>query len=316
MHPQPILILGVPRSGTTWASSVLGAAPCVRIVHEPDNETQMPWALVAKARLGRFPLLEPAHRARAFELLWRDAFSGGAYPRRVQQLRRAQRRWSIEAAEAAYDPQRRLPATRLALALMASPSRMRGPWLRPLVKSVHAMLCADWLVDRFRPATLVVWRDPVEVVASWRSMGSRGDRASERLEYAGRPARVLSREAFESLSERYGPPPPARVEALGWLAGALMSELASFAKRHREAVVLDFDAACASPSRALSAAADGMGLRWVPACEARLATLNRAGEGWELARLTASVPGAWRRSLEPAAIAEIEGGLMRFELSI
>jgi hypothetical protein len=315
MHEPPVLILGVPRSGSTWVERVLSAAGGVRVAHEPDNETEMPWPLIAKARLGRFPLLHRGDSAPAYEALWCEALSGGAYPRRVERARRLQQRWlSYEAAEAACDPRRRPPPAARALALMARPASTRQPRLRALAKSVHAALCADWLAERFQPAILVVRRDPVEVVASWWSMGARPDRHSERLEYAGRPERLLSPAAMRHLSAGYGPPPATQGGALIWLAGALMAELAGFGARSPDVTVLDFDAACADPLCVLSAVAQSLGLQWGAESEATLRAIDRPGEGWDVARETARVPGAWRRRLEAAEVAEIEKGLSRFGL--
>src|SRR5438270_394101 len=98
------MVLGIPRSGTSWVHRVLSAAPGVRLIHEPDNETERPWPL-AKSGLGRFPLLGPADGVRRYESLWLEAFSGRLPHRRVQWAQRAQWRWlSFEVAQAACDP--------------------------------------------------------------------------------------------------------------------------------------------------------------------------------------------------------------------
>jgi len=313
MPDPPILILGVPRSGTSWIAAVLGSAPEVRLDSEPDNETDRPWALQAKRGLGRFPCLDPGSRAPRFERLWEYALSGSRYPVRVEQARRWQKRWlTFDAAEAACDPQRRRPLRALALAALGRPLRMTSDRSRPLVKSVHAVLCADWLASRFSPAIVVVQRDPFEIVASWRSLAAYGDGVSDRLEYAGRPRRLISDDALRRLTVRYGPPPSERDEAVAWLAFSLAQSLREFAARRPEVTVIDFDAACAEPRRVLGAAALALGLTWGPECEGTLALLNRPGTGWEVRRRSREVPGAWRRRLSASEIASIEAELERF----
>jgi hypothetical protein len=92
-----------------------------------------------------------------------------------------------------------------------------------------------------------------------------------------------------------------------------MSELWSFAARSPDVTVLDFDAACMDPVPALSAAAKRVGLAWTGESETMIRTLDRPGTGWQVARQSARVPGAWRRDLPAAEVAEIELGLNRFE---
>jgi hypothetical protein len=145
-------------------------------------------------------------------------------------------------------------------------------------------------------------------------MAARADGFSDRLEYAGRPERILSRRALEYLGRRYGSVPAGRAGAVGWLAAALMSELRLFAAARGDVLVLDFDEACAAPRRVLASAATALGLRWSPLAEGILAQRNRPGSGWDTARVTAEVPGGWRRRLDPASIAEIEATLSRFDL--
>src|SRR5579864_678862 len=239
-QPRPILMLGVPRSGTTWIEHVFGAGPGVCIVHEPDNETERPWPLIAKSGLGRFPRLQPGERAPRYEALWREALTGGPHSLRAKWAHKQQQKhFSLEVAEAACDAQRRLPLAAHTLALLARPGVSSSGSEHVLVKSVHSVLSADWLAERFQPAFMVVRRDPVEVVASWRGMAARTDAHGEHLEYSGRLERILSAVALRHLVELYGPPPSATRERVTWLAGALMSEVEAFIARQPDVEVVD-----------------------------------------------------------------------------
>jgi hypothetical protein len=48
-----LLVAGVPRSGTSWVGQALACAEGARSVGEPDNEDNFPYAIQAKAGLGR-----------------------------------------------------------------------------------------------------------------------------------------------------------------------------------------------------------------------------------------------------------------------
>jgi hypothetical protein len=286
---------------------VLSADPAVRPVVEPDNEGHRPLALAAKPQLGRFPLLEPGDAARRYETVWRAAFSGRKYPPRIRLARKIQRSWlSYAAIEAIYEPQR-LPALGQVLRVLALAPRMRGRELRPIVKSVHAVLCADWLIERFDPAILVVRRDPIEVLGSWRWMARQRDGLSERLEYAGHPERILSRAAWTYLRDRYGPPPDTSGGAIGWLAGVLIAELDALAVRTDGAVTIDLDAACADPVRGLQTVSDQLGTSWGRASEAAIRAMDRRnGKGFNSTRESKTVPGYWRAKLPSDELRQME----------
>ena len=59
---RPIVIAGLPRSGTTWTQRVLGTCPGTIRVPEPDNEDKYPAAIHAKRALGRYPCLTPGQQ--------------------------------------------------------------------------------------------------------------------------------------------------------------------------------------------------------------------------------------------------------------
>jgi hypothetical protein len=92
-----------------------------------------------------------------------------------------------------------------------------------------------------------------------------------------------------------------------------MSELAGFAGRARNVVVLDLDSACLNPVGILSVLSEQLGLAWTEACEAAIRARDRLGSRWEPLHSTAKVPGAWRRRLDASEVDEIERGLSRFQ---
>src|SRR6202035_122847 len=51
---RPLLLVGMPRSGTTWTMRVLASDPSLLAVMEPDNEVRSAPAIWAKRGSGRF----------------------------------------------------------------------------------------------------------------------------------------------------------------------------------------------------------------------------------------------------------------------
>ena len=67
----PILIVGLPRSGTTWVGEVLSSARNTYYVFEPDNEGLSPLAWLCKKDIHRFPYLVAKDESADYHLLWR-----------------------------------------------------------------------------------------------------------------------------------------------------------------------------------------------------------------------------------------------------
>lgn len=171
-----VLILGVPRSGSTWVAEVLGALPRVQYIHEPDNEkvSQMAWR--AKRAVGRFPILGVGDSHPGLERLWRVV--GGA-PLALLALDRmvgeASSRMSGRREAYLAEKERSVLAQPFSARLAAQAGRLDPP-TRPagrvrLVKSVHAALCAEFAAKHFRAHHVIVTsRTPYAVVASGRRM--------------------------------------------------------------------------------------------------------------------------------------------------
>src|SRR5680860_595121 len=73
---EPLLIVGVPRSGTTWTGRVLGHTEGVAYVNEPDGFRD-PFAFGVMVARGENPILAAGDAAADCERLWSGAFGGG-----------------------------------------------------------------------------------------------------------------------------------------------------------------------------------------------------------------------------------------------
>lgn len=300
---RPVLLLGAPRSGTTWIGLVLGGATGVRYVHEPDNETNDPFALRAKRGLGRFPVLEPGESARRYATCWRGAFAGGGWSRRTARMRRRLDRVSNLEVERWVDPNCRDP---VALRLIAAGStRMRAAAVRPVVKSVHGLLAGAWIAERFDPLLVLIRRHPLNVVASWRAAADGGPE-ERALEYSGALRGYIPDRARVGLPA----PPEERLERLAWVVGLLLSARERLAALP-DVTCLDHDVICRDPEGELRATAERLGLAWNDECARRLEEMERPGDGFATARIAAEQPGRWRTRLsgeEPEAVERVLAG--------
>jgi hypothetical protein len=146
---RPILVTGMPRSGTTWVGRMLAAGGEVGLINEPFNLESSPgtvrlpvehwYTYVAADNEERFlpPLLGLLNfEYRLLRHLMRCRTSG--------ELNDAVKTWL---------------------------SSIRNRHRRPLVKDPHAVFSACWFLHRLRSEVVVTVRHPAAVVSSWKRLG-------------------------------------------------------------------------------------------------------------------------------------------------
>ena len=87
-NKRPILIVGLPRSGTTWIGQVLSSADRVEYVYEPDNERRSVLAWICKSEMHRFPYFTAGDVTMPYDVLWRAILTGRASVRMANRVLR------------------------------------------------------------------------------------------------------------------------------------------------------------------------------------------------------------------------------------
>ncbi len=299
-----VLVLGVPRSGTTWIGEVLGTTERAAYVHEPDGVHE-PFAYRAKGDLPAGGRLEPgASGPDDYVRLWAGAFEGGAKAATLADhvSRRCYSR--VTAAErAAVRAGGRAPLA-LRIATRAARPRVAVEGLdHVIVKSVDAALSAEWIVDRFEPTVVVVARDLRSVLASWVSLGMAGPR-----EPAYSAIRAFAKQRWSVDVPDYS---ASVFERAATVCAVWAVALADAARTHGW-LRISHDAVLADPSRHLEALARTAGLEWGARAEAFVAASNAPGEGFATRRVAEDLVDSWKRRLSDEQIDAVESVLRRF----
>jgi hypothetical protein len=303
-----VLLVGVPRGGTTWVGQVLGHTQGATYVHEPDG-THDPFAFRAKLKQFNQPMLDadgPRSAAPDLAALFDGALAGGA-PAGTLRDRVARYEWNRMSNDEKLKARRtgRLSA-RLRLALKAAAPRVAVTGIEHVVvKSVNSVFCVEWIARHCTPSTVgVVSRHPLNVVASWRDFGWTTP--------YGPQYRAMRARARERWHVDLPPPDASDTERAAAVAGMLGYTLFDACRRQPTWVHVSHDELCVDAAARFPAVATQLGLEWTDSAAGRLAGADRPGEGYAINRVTADQPDRWRTRLGAAENATACEVLQRF----
>jgi sulfotransferase family protein len=274
-----VLVVGLPRSGTTWISHALALAPGVHFVHEPDAKEHHPFAYVGTRHLDALPELAPGQHLREYELLWKMAFGAGWPAGRISGL--------VE--RVSFDP--RVPvAMRIGLQECLARIAVRRPAVgeHQLVKTVRSFLAAEWIASQADARVVVIWRNPLNTISSWQRLGW----GSGTLRNTDAAKRFVGTGVW--------PPPEDPFADTAWGVCAALTLLLESALRNPDWTVVKHETVCADASTELRRLFDALGLSWSEAIDSMLDAADTPGSGWELNRVRAGERAVWADRMSPA----------------
>lgn len=277
-RPRTILLVGPPRSGTTWVADVLNVAGAYRFVNEPDNEIISLLGRKYKRHVPRFPLLEPGDTPRDFATLWEKSLASPLAPWQARGLYARYVR-----APDSFVMNKEKPFT------PAAPGTTHKPQvssLKPtLIKSVHAVLCVEWVcsvvpIDK----VVVVMRHPLAILASWRRLNmpdaTRPYALSEDVQ-----RRVLG-DVISASSE---------LEKQALHLAVLFRGLEQQTRRNPDWVLITHEGLCADPTGKFRWLYDRLGLAFNLRVQEGIAARDRVGDGYKPVRRAADEVGKWKK---------------------
>jgi len=303
-NDRPIVIVGLPRSGTTWTMRALGSSPGTIRVPEPDNEDYAPAAIHAKLHLGRYPCLEPGQKAAPYHRLWEWILSGADQSWRAVQARRI---LGPGATERIFEGDMDL-TTRLAATLARNPRPTGHPSGRVVAKSVHAQLSLEWVAAEFEITPLVLLRHPASVLASWMELRLKD----------GRNSTLESRPEIRArYTERWDVPPPGPdpIEKISWRIGLMIAALEEALSRHPDWHVRTHEELCTDSVATFRALFADLDLAWTEATEKYLVENNAPGDGFTTQRVASELSDSWQHRLDDDQLATLRRVLGWFPIS-
>lgn len=316
---RPLLVVGVPRSGTTWVSTILSAAVGTELIHEPDNERMStPLALVYKRHLHRFPYLGADDADENYKRLWELAFYGrrpnryldwlvsrmsGLSYRRIEQHIH-ERCWGrIGAAHPVIADWQWSFLGMYAQTMQRVRMQRRGGSTRSrrIVKSVHAVLALEWIKSQFDPTIIIVRRNPLNIISSYL-----------RLKLTDADRNIFAQHRFvqaygaDDIVERYRSTTD-RLERCAYQLAVMLDVLDKFARKHSTVLVVNHDAICQDPIVGFRHLYDVAGLSWGDRVIEAISRYNTEGSGeiTDIRRVATREIGKWKQYLAPDQVAKI-----------
>ncbi|TYB62756.1 sulfotransferase [Nonomuraea sp. PA05] len=241
---SPVLVTGLPRSGTSWVGKMLTAGGDLVYVNEPLNPQHPP---------GHCPGVLNARVTHRFQYICDD--NSADWLPAFRDTVRLRYRWPAElrANRSPYDLARML---RYGTAFTLG--RLTGR--RALLDDPFAVLSAAWFARRLGCRVIALVRDPVSFVASWQRLGW----TVHPRELLEQP--LLVRDHPEVLELRALAGSPDRVAT----AAALWRVTRAVLERTPGILLTPYESLAADPVTGFRGLYAYAGLRWTPAAERRI----------------------------------------------
>jgi|GEM_PF-3946915 len=167
---RPVLLLCLPRSGSTWTANVLSRASGVRYISEPADSYRWPAALWAKFGLAEYPTPDEALSSKRFQNLWETVLDRPSYFDMARFSAKLLPQIPPSLIRRAVRPRQTIGNTRSVRTHSAPLRKQPRSSERLLIKEVTISFCGGLIADWLGADVLVIRRDPKKVAASWQKM--------------------------------------------------------------------------------------------------------------------------------------------------
>ncbi len=331
----PVLITGLPRSGTTWVGEVLSSAQDTRYIFEPDNEGLSPIAWFCKRDMHRYPYLTLSDIAVDYHKMWDNIFRGhswawytnaglGLFMRRIVKSTKSEleayigdkcgfryidpnMHWvGMQPHNMPYIAERHPIMVFLARWILTAKHMEQSR--RMIIKSVHTPLCLEWLDFHFPVEMIVVLRNPYSLYASYKRMKLPDGHRNLLIQPA------LQSDKLKYISKSADISMPRLEDPVAFQIMFIYKIIQTQLGRHPDWKLISHDRLCITPYEDYKHIFDELGLLWSDKTNDRIDSLNRPGKGFAPSRISKQQPFKWKSELITTDRKAIEDWIDRFEL--
>ncbi|MBR9859219.1 sulfotransferase [bacterium] len=304
---KDILLMGVPRSGTSWFSQILSANGKLKLIHEPDNELNSFLALHYKAGLNRYPYLKKVEKHPAYKKLFDVAFNYqySDHTSRLNRLsfilynkpkKKLQESIKKHGTAALQKP---IGSSAIAKFLVKGEAKKRR-----LVKSVHGLLSLPFLLDRFDVKPVVIIRNPLSVYSSYVS-----------LKMPDGNRRIFKR---KKLLEDFGVHPPnldnaSKAKRAGFQLAFFYKVIEKYNKKFDDLLVVKYEDILDNPLDEIKAICRELNIEYSEKIQQYIKDHMKKGSGYATYRDPKEQKEVWRKRLSEEEVQDFLEGYFMLE---
>jgi len=318
MH-KPILVAGIPRTGSSWFAEILAKADNAIYLHEPDNEKLNFSAWNLKKNLHRYPYLRKDRKSADYLKLWEEIFSNG----KTRFYNNEAEAFQLEPHYVEYQIGKKCKLVHETFFKNNCGGRFTTPFFisrlkellrvaiyqdtfrqrkrtdkRLIIKSVHCILALEWLCHNFDIDIVVIVRRPANIIASCLE-----------LKLPDSMRNIFSqRQLIEDYFKHIDPDrltTQSIIQAMAVQIGAFYYILEQQQKNY-DWIIVKHEDMCTDTQIMCKTVFDKLGLSWNKGVEKHIARHDDQGSGFNTFRLAESLPDKYRLSFSPGEIEEIK----------
>jgi hypothetical protein len=329
---KPILISGLPRSGTTWVGNILSFAHNIEYLFEPDNEKHSPIAWAGKQKLHRFPYLAIDDQADIYHKLWElilynkfQKLFSNKFTRYLSRILRYQFELSIgdrtgynyiddkyhnvssNRGSLHFTPTTSILFQRFLSLVISRDKIIEKQKRQRIVKSVHSSLCLEWLNERFDVKVVVILRNPHSIFASYK-----------RMKLPDSYRNLIYQETLQRDANLYFPKGkcfiPNNEDCIAYQISLMYKILEAQISRNPNWILISHDRLCFTPNEIFKSVYKDLKLDWSEEVNQKIIELNLDGSGFAPKRISYLQPTKWESELSLHEKQAIERWVDYFEL--
>ena len=307
MKQKPIIIFGLPRSGTTWLAKTLEMANGVQYVVEPDNEGTNFLGYFYKKGLERFPYFRVEERPKLYLRLFDRAVNGDFIT-----YESSRNNWLFKSNLISLNlVKRRLARKQKNRKLVFNWDFLLkkniefDPKKRRLVKTVHGLLNIPFLMNYLEFTPLIILRHPAASIHSHLKLGISD---ADQDVYRNEKLRTDFLAPFlEKMEEMKSP-----LSRMGMQFGIFHFIISKFTQQYNYKIIFH-EQLCENPTQEFQKLFQSLDLKWDKNVEEFIKNNNQKGEGgFDIKRVASDEKGNWKTKWSQSDLTEIEKGYSIF----
>ncbi len=294
-----ILVAGISRSGSSWVIDALRTTPGTKCWYEPDYIDSDPNGKkpAGSTGFGPYPVIEPGSDGGVHKALWDVVYNGKIPVTRRGNILIPLAKPFLKLPKPILHPLFKLGTKVFTAVPGVAPERVA-------VKSVFTAFCIEWIVETYDPKVVMLQRNPLSIVSSWR------DLKTPVFDLATRP------HVLENYRDRYEGDPPKESDSeltkIAWAVGLITTVMSDSLERHPEWLLVNHEDLCIDSPAKFKTLCERLEIPWSESVTEFLKRSNRPGEGLETKRITEEQVDKWKKKLNSEEVEEITEVLNRF----